>query len=41
MLVDYHVHALGHAHREHSLEELIPFLDVALKIGRASCRERV
>ncbi|KJS21051.1 MAG: hypothetical protein VR72_12065 [Clostridiaceae bacterium BRH_c20a] len=31
MLVDYHVHALGHAHREHSLEELIPFLDVALK----------
>lgn len=29
MLVDYHVHALGHADREHTLENLIPYLDTA------------
>lgn len=29
LLVDYHVHALGHADREHTLENLIEFLNVA------------
>ncbi|MGI6225929.1 MAG: histidinol-phosphatase HisJ family protein [Peptococcales bacterium] len=31
VLVDYHVHALGHADREHTLDNLKEFIEVALK----------
>ena len=29
MLVDYHVHAVGHNDREHTLENLIQYLETA------------